>query len=155
MKQFTILAAICLALTLTGNATADEMKLYTPGVIEWKSGPKSLPAGAQMAVLEGDPAAEGPFTLRFKFPDGYKVMPHIHPKTERVTVISGTLNLGMGDTFDASATRALPAGSHGHWPAGMKHFAWANGETIIQLHGIGPWQITYLNPADDPRNVSP
>jgi hypothetical protein len=67
-------------------------------------------------------------------------------------VISGTFNIGMGEKFDKSAAQAMPAGSFGHWPAGMKHFAWADGETIIQIHGIGPWGIQYVNPADDPRN---
>jgi len=89
--------------------------------------------------------------MRLKFPDGYRVQPHSHPKIERVTVISGTLHFGMGDRFDANATRPIPAGSYGYWPAGMKHFAWSKGETVLQLHGIGPWQIVYVNPADDPR----
>ena len=69
-------------------------------------------------------------------------------------MISGTFNFGMGDKFDQSTTKAMPAGTFGYWPAGMKHFAWAKGETIVQLHGIGPWTIEYLNPADDPRKTS-
>jgi quercetin dioxygenase-like cupin family protein len=103
------------------------------------------------AVLEGDPAKPGPFLVRLKFPDGYRIAPHTHPKTERVTVLSGTFHLGMGERFDAKAGRAMPAGSYGHWPAGMKHYAWAEGETVIQLHGEGPWTIQYVNPDDDPR----
>jgi quercetin dioxygenase-like cupin family protein len=74
-------------------------------------------------VLEGDPAKEGPFTMRALLPDGYSVPPHTHPAVEHITVISGTFNIGMGEKFDKSAAQAMPAGSFGRWPAGMKHFA--------------------------------
>jgi quercetin dioxygenase-like cupin family protein len=127
--------------------------LFPAVALQWKPGPASLPKGAVIAVLEGDPGKEGPFVFRLKVPDGYRVPPHTHPKVERVTVISGTFNIGMGDKFDASATRAMPAGSYGFWPAGMKHFVWTKGETILQFHGQGPWSIEYLNPNDDPRRA--
>jgi quercetin dioxygenase-like cupin family protein len=130
-----------------------DMQLYAPTSIEWKAGPAALPPGAKMAVLEGDPTKEGPFVVRFQFPDGYHVAPHTHPKTERVTVISGILYLATGEALDRTSAKKLPAGSFGYWPAGMKHTAWSEGETIIQLHGIGPWQINYVNPADDPRSA--
>ena len=130
------------------NAMAD-FKIYSD--IKWIQGPPSLPKGAMMAVLEGDPGKEGPFVFRVKLPDGYRVPPHTHPKIERVTVISGTFNIGMGDTFDEKATKAMPAGAYGYWPAGMKHFVWAKGETVLQFHGMGPWSIEYVNPNDDPR----
>jgi quercetin dioxygenase-like cupin family protein len=130
-----------------------DMHLYPPTTIEWKAGPAALPPGAKIAVLEGDPTKEGPFVVRFQFPDGYHVAPHIHPKTERVTVISGALYLATGEALDRNSAKKLPAGSFGYWPAGMKHAGWSEGETIIQLHGIGPWQINYVNPADDPRNA--
>lgn len=130
----------------------DQMDLHPAASIAWKDGPPSLPAGAKFAVLEGDPGKEGAFTMRVKFPDGYRIPPHTHPKVEHVTVVSGTFNVGMGDTFDPGAAREMPAGTFGYWPAGMKHFAFAKGETVVQLHGVGPWGITYLNPADDPRN---
>jgi len=130
-----------------------DMRLYPPTIIEWKAGPAAIPAGAKMAVLEGDPTKEGPFVVRFQFPDGYHIPPHTHPKTERVTVISGNLYLATGETLDRTSAKKLPSGSFGYWPAGMKHTAWSEGETIIQLHGIGPWQINYVNPADDPRNA--
>ena len=130
-----------------------DMQLYSPTAIEWKAGPAALPPGARMAVMEGDPTKEGPFVVRFQFPDGYHVAPHTHPKTERVTVISGVLYLATGETLDRTRAKKLPAGSFGYWPSGMKHTAWSEGETIIQLHGVGPWQINYVNPADDPRNA--
>jgi quercetin dioxygenase-like cupin family protein len=151
-----ILGGFVLAMAITFVSGADEptdvMALYKPENMRWKAGPDSLPAGAQVTLLEGDPAKEGPYTMRLKLPDGYRVPPHTHPKTERVTVIAGTFHIGMGEKFDAEATSALPAGSHGYWSANMKHYAWAEGDTIIQLHGIGPWSIVYVNPADDPRN---
>ena len=144
----TLLAA---SIALSPQVQADEMALYAPSEVKWKDGPGSLPPGAKFAVLEGDPAKEGPFLMRLWMPDGYKIQPHMHPKVERITVISGTFNLGMGDKFDQSATRAMPTGTYGFWSAGMQHFAWTKGETVLQLHGIGPWTITYVNPADDPR----
>ncbi|MCC6697260.1 MAG: cupin domain-containing protein [Candidatus Hydrogenedentes bacterium] len=156
----TVLAAhIALGQEVTRSAAdakkgkIDEMGLYAPSEVKWKDGPGSLPAGAKFAVLEGDPAKDGPFVMRLWLPDGFKIPPHWHAKVERVTVISGVFNLGMGEKFDPSATREMPAGTFGFWPAGMRHFAWARGETVLQLHGTGPWTITYVNPADDPRNA--
>ena len=131
-----------------------DMRLYPPTSIELKAGPAALPPGAKMTVLEGDPTKEGPFVVRFQFPEGYHIPPHTHPKTERVTVISGALYLATGESLDRNSARELPTGSFGYWPAGMKHAAWSDGETIIQLHGVGPWQINYVNPADDPRNAN-
>jgi quercetin dioxygenase-like cupin family protein len=136
-------------------ANADEgITLYTPTALQWRDGPPSLPRGAKLAVMEGDPTKKGPFVMRLKLPDGYRIPPHTHPKPERVTVISGTFNIGMGDRFDASKGKAMPAGTFGTWMAGMKHYVWATGETTIQLHGIGPWVIQYVNPNDDPRSAT-
>jgi len=150
----TFLTAVFLLTRLSASEMPSaDMHLYPPTTIEWKAGPAALPPGAKMAVLEGNPTKEGPFVVRFQFPDGYHVAPHTHPKTERVTVISGVLHLATGEVLDRNSAKGLPAGSFGFWPAGMKHTAWSEGETIIQLHGVGPWQINYVNPADDPRNA--
>jgi hypothetical protein len=132
-----------------------EFRTYPPEQIEWRPGPASLPPGAQMAVLEGDPSRQGPFVFRAKLPDGYTIPPHMHPKAERLTVIQGTFYIAEGRRLDKSTGRArvMPAGSYGYWPARMPHYAWASGETIIQLHGHGPWMIEYLNPEDDPRHA--
>lgn len=135
----------------TAESHKPEMSLYPTAEIQWKEGPASLRAGAKFTVLEGDPAKEGLFTMRLLLPDGFKISPHWHSKVEHVTVISGTFNIGMGEKFDQAATRAMPAGTFGFWPPEMRHFAWAKGETILQLHGTGPWTITYVDPADDPR----
>jgi hypothetical protein len=141
----------------SSKADADKQPqhMYTPGEIKWQPGPASLLPGAQMAVLEGDPSKPGFFCMRLRFPDGYKVMPHWHPKQERVTIIAGTLNLGMGDTYDPAATHALTVGSYSTMPAGMRHFAFAKGITELQLATSGPWEINYVNPADDPRKGGP
>jgi len=150
----TVLAAFsALGQEMTHPAADRNPSMYPSTEIKWKDGPGSLPAGAKLAVLEGDPTKDGPFVMRLRLPDGFRIQPHWHPKVERITVISGTFNLGMGEKFDKSATRKMPAGTFGFWPAGMHHFAWARGETVVQLHGMGPWTITYVNPADDPRNA--
>ena len=135
------------------HALADEAshwQLQEPSQLEWRPA-ESLPPGAQIAVLEGDPNKEGFFTMRIRMPDGYRVPPHWHPKQERVTVLSGTLNLGSGDTFDPTKTKALEAGTYSSMTPKMPHFAWMKGETVLQLSTLGPWSVTYINPADDPR----
>ena len=154
--------ALATLLTILSSAQAADplhermagAELFPVNKIKWVAGPPSLPKGAAIAVLEGDPTKEGPFVFRVKVPDGYRIPPHTHPKTERVTVIAGTFHIGMGDAFDEKAVQAMPAGTYGHWAAGMKHFVWVKGETIVQFHGDGPWTINYVNPADDPRRAS-
>lgn len=148
------LLAAALVLTAPPGGHTDREKdhaVVTPADLKWVDGPASLPAGAKLVVLEGDPAKDGPFVLRVRLPDGFMIMPHTHPKDERVTVLAGTLYLGMGDKFDEKGATALPAGSYGRTAAGMKHFGWVKGETVLQLHGTGPWAVVYVNPADDPR----
>ena len=124
MKQILNAFALALAFTSiafgqapqkheTANSPKAEMSLYPATEIHWKDGPASLPAGAKVAVLEGDPTKEGFFTMRLWLPDGFKIPPHWHPKVEHVTVISGTFNVGMGDKFDQTATRLMPAGTFG------------------------------------------
>ena len=123
----------------------------TPGTLSWQEGPTSLPPGAQFAVIEGDPKQPGLFTMRLKLPANYRISPHWHPADEHVTVISGVFNMGTGDVLETTQGQELPTGSFALMPAQMHHFAWTTGETVIQLHGVGPWQINYINPADDPR----
>ena len=131
---------------------AAQHPIYTPDQVKWGPGSPALPAGAEMAVLDGDPAAQGGYVLRVKFPDGYRVPPHWHPADENVTVVSGTLMAGMGDKFDVAAMKTLPAGSFVNMKANMRHYVQAKGATVVQVHGIGPFAVTYVNPADDPRN---
>jgi quercetin dioxygenase-like cupin family protein len=119
--------------------------------IKWGPAPASLPPGAQAAVLYGDPGKEGQFALRLRLPAGYHIPPHTHPKPEVVTVLSGNFRLGMGEKADRSKAQSLRAGSFFAFEPGMAHFAYTEGETVVQLNSTGPWGITYVNPADDPR----
>ena len=109
--------------------------------------------GAKMAVLDGDPNKAGSFTVRFKMPAGYKVPPHTHPTTERITGISGNGRVGMGEKFDESAAKDVAPGTFVVLPAGMAHFAYATEESVIQIQSEGPFEIKYINPADDPRST--
>ncbi len=120
--------------------------------LKWGDAPPFLPPGAKAVVLAGDPAKEGEFTLRLKFPKDYKVPAHWHPTSEHVTVISGSFHIGTGDKLDPAAGKELKAGGFTLLPAKTHHFAWASEETIVQVHGMGPFAINYLNPDDDPRN---
>jgi hypothetical protein len=129
--------------------------LVLPSDLKWTDAPNSLPAGAKIATLEGDLSMSGPFTVRVKFPAGYKIPAHFHPAVEHATVISGTFHMGMGDKLDTSKGTALPVGGFGVMPTGAHHFAWTDQETVVQIHGIGPWGITYIDPATDPRNRAP
>lgn len=129
-------------------------KIVTPQEIIWGAGPASLPAGAQAALLYGDMTKEGPFALRLKFPAGYRISPHTHPVDEVVTVISGTLHFAMTATVDDSKAKALAAGSFFSVPLDTAHYAFAEGETVVQINSMGPWAITYLDPKNDPRQAT-
>lgn len=125
--------------------------MVKPETVKWMDGPPSVPAGAKFAVIEGDPKIAGLFTMRLWFPAGYKIPAHWHPADEHVTVISGTFLMGLGDKFDSEKLQALPVGSFAVMLTGTKHFAMTKEETVVQLHGMGPWGINYVNPDDDPR----
>jgi quercetin dioxygenase-like cupin family protein len=125
--------------------------MVSPDELKWVPAPPKLPPGAQFAVIEGDRSKPGvSYTFRAKVPDGYSVPPHWHSMNENITVIQGTMRLGMGEKFDPAKLRDLPAGSYALLPKGQPHFNLYKGETIIQLHGIAPYDIHYVNPADDP-----
>jgi len=110
--------------------------------------------GAQFAVLEGDPTAStGDFTVRLKMPDGFRIAPHWHPHRENVTVISGTLKVGMGDQFDSIKMNAFSAGSFAFLDPDMHHYVMASGETVVQVHGQSPMQFNYVHPEDDPSKT--
>jgi quercetin dioxygenase-like cupin family protein len=118
--------------------------------VKWTDAPPSLPPGAKLAVISGDPGTPEPFTLRLQMPNGYRIAPHTHPTDEHVTVLSGTLAAAMGETFDAKALGDLGAGSYAVMSADMPHYVMARGTTVVQVHGIGPFVFNYVNPADDP-----
>lgn len=116
--------------------------------------PDAFPPGAQMAVLQGDPSVAGQiFTVRLRLPNGYVLPPHRHPTDEHVTVIRGTFLVGLGDDFDRHAFLApFRRGDFVTAPADVSHFAQAKGTTEVQVHAIGPFEMTYVHPEDDPRN---
>jgi len=124
--------------------------IVTPDSIKWADPPPVLSPGAQLAVVSGNPAGTGNYVVRLKMPDGYKIMPHWHPTQENVTVLSGEFHVGMGDKFDESGMRPLAPGSFAAVPPHMHHYAVAKGETIVQVHGTGPFKLVYVNPSDDP-----
>jgi quercetin dioxygenase-like cupin family protein len=151
MKRTALVLLVLAALPAARAQTA--MQLYPSSAsLPWKAAPPAMPKGVMVAVLEGDPTRAGLFTMRIRFPAGTRVMPHFHSATEHATVIAGVLHIGMGDSFDSTKTRIMAPGSFGFWPAGTHHFAWVEGETTLQLHGQGPWTVTYVNAADDPRS---
>ena len=137
----------------TESDTSEQHVVLNPADLKWGDAPPGLPPGAKLAVLAGDPNKKGLFTVRLQTPAGYKVPPHTHPTAEHITVISGTFNIGTGDKFDEAAGKEMGAGGYMVMPPGMKHYAWTPAETIIQVQGMGPFVIKYVNPADDPRNA--
>ena len=143
-------AALGLAPAAAQTAGAHAHVTLTPDDLKWGDVP-SLPPGAQLAVIEGPLNEAKPFTFRLKFPANYRIPPHSHPAIERVTVLSGTFHLGMGDKADRAGAKALPAGSVAIMQPGTTHFAFTDQETVVQLNGNGPWSIQYVDPADDPR----
>src|ERR1051325_4230244 len=137
----------------TSSVAKSEHKIVTLSDVQWSDAPASLPAGAKMAVLDGDPGKAGSFTIWLKAPAGYKVPPHTHPTTERVTGISGNGRLGMGEKFDENAAKDVTPGTFVVLPAETAHFAYFPQESVIQVQSEGPFQIKYINPADDPRGT--
>lgn len=155
-RTMRLVTSAVLAAGIAGVAAAevyrgDDPMMITPDELDW--GPVgSMGEGAQIAIIEGDISSEEPFTFRIRMEDGYEILPHVHPAYERVTVLSGTLHFSHGEQFDRDDTRTLEAGSVAIMPPGDPMYGYADGETVIQLHGTGPWGIEYLDPDDDPRN---
>ena len=131
--------------------TADAHKIVSPQDIKWGPAPASLPSGAELAVLYGDPSKEGEFAMRLKGAKGYHIAPHTHPKPEIVTVISGTVSLGMGETADHGKAQQLPVTSFFALSPGMAHYIFFDEDTVVQINTSGPWGLNYVNPKDDPR----
>lgn len=118
--------------------------------LKWAA-PAAYAPGAQLAVVKGDPSKEGMYVVRLKVPAGFQIAAHTHPNDENVTVLSGSFNIGTGDKLDQSKGALVKAGGYSYVAKGMTHYAWFTEETILQLHGMGPQGVTYVNPADDPR----
>ena len=143
----TVFAAGVIALS-AGAAAAQ----VNSADLKWGPTPAVFPKGAQMAVLSGDPGKPGIFVIRVKMPAGYRVPAHHHPTDEYVTVISGDFHLGMGDKLDPAKSKTLAPGGFAMAPKGMNHFAWSKDGAVVQVNAEGPFQIVYVNPADDPTH---
>ena len=143
-------SGVAVAATAAADAVPPHV-MALPSAMKWQP---FLPGGpgVSITVLSGDPEKAGPFVLRIKSPAGAKVPPHWHPTDEHVTVVSGTFAVGMGDTFDAKSLKTVPAGSYLLLPREMRHFALSKTATVVQVHGMGPFQVNFVNPADDPRH---
>ena len=167
MRKFALFIALLTAtgcIAVVGNTTRATVSDATlqpvhdgritahSGSIEWRGGPASLPRGAEMAVLEGDPTSSGPFTMRLRLPRNYSVQPHYHTGIEHLTVLSGRIHIGMGERVDMASATLLTPGSFSAMPPGMRHYVHTLEETVVQVHGVGPWRIVYVNSGDDPRN---
>ncbi|MFC3107881.1 cupin domain-containing protein [Undibacterium arcticum] len=131
--------------------TAPDQIMINSGDLKWENAPPSMPKGAKVAVLSGDPSKAGPIVVRLKLPAGYKVPPHWHTQTENLTVISGTLYMGIGDKMDTAHAHALKAGGFHVLPGKTHHYAFTKSPTVVQNNGEGPLDIVYINPADDPQ----
>jgi quercetin dioxygenase-like cupin family protein len=152
LAALTVMCAIGLRATLAAKAESAERHTFAADAIPYGPAPAFVPAGAQLAVLEGNPmATTGDYTVRLKMPDGYRIAPHWHPNRENVTIISGTFKVGMGDRFDDSKMGSFPAGSFAYLDPNMHHYAMASGEVVVQIHGMSPVEFNYVNPEDDPR----
>jgi quercetin dioxygenase-like cupin family protein len=149
--SYCVIALALLGLGVSGSAQQNPHVVVLPEQLVWGPASPKLPAGAQIAVMFGDMSKPGElYAFRAKLPDGYGVAPHTHPMDEHVAVIAGTMLLGFGEQRDDARMQVLPAGSYVTLPKGMPHYNRMQGETILQFHGVGPYDINYVNPADDP-----
>lgn len=161
-KTTAIIASSLVAVVALVTACKSSTRVVEPPFVDpdaaslpaivWGPAPAVFPAGAQMAVVSGDPSRAGePFIVRLRFPNNYKIAPHTHPTDENLTVISGTFKVGMGTTFDATKMATLPSGAFATAPALHEHYAQAEGVTVVQVNAIGPFAMTYVNPSDLPH----
>ncbi|HEY8065780.1 MAG TPA: cupin domain-containing protein [Methylosinus sp.] len=155
-RAYAVIATAAVAALLSpAPAGADQVgthKVLLPGDIRFAAAPAALPAGAEAAVLYGDPVKEGLFVMRLKAPSGYRIPPHTHPKAEVVSVVAGRMRLGLGPAADRASVEELLPGAVSIMPPGVAHYAFFDEETVIQIDGMGPWSIDYVSPKDDPRN---
>ena len=150
---FVVAAALCLGIPTTWAQHSAHV-MITPSELRWSDVP-SLPPGATIAVIEGSMNEPVPFTVRIRFPANYKLPAHWHPAVERITVLSGTFNMGVGDELDPQKTTPLTPGSIAIMQPKTHHFAWTTTTTIVQINLEGPFDIFYVNPTDDPQKSRP
>ncbi|MBC7799372.1 MAG: cupin domain-containing protein [Gemmatimonadaceae bacterium] len=147
---FAGILAVATLVPLHASAADDHHATMQPDALTWTA-PAAYAKGAQFAVVKGDPTKEGMYVVRLKVPAGFRIAAHRHPNDENVTVLSGAFNIGTGDRLDEKKGELVKAGGYSYVMKGMTHYAWFTEDTVIQLHGMGPQGITYVNAADDPR----
>ena len=151
--MYRLIPAVLMLITLCSLPALAQQHAHTvamPETLKWVE-PPVLP-GARLAVVQGDPSKEGLFVYRLKMPANYRIPPHVHKASENVTVLSGVFFIGVGEKFDAQAGQELPVGGFAAIPPDHAHFAWVGSqETVVQVHGVGPSDLRFVNPADDPR----
>jgi quercetin dioxygenase-like cupin family protein len=152
MKKASITASAlaAVAFPMLALASDDHHATLQADALKWTA-PAAYAKGAEFAVLKGDPTKEGVYVVRLKVPAGFRIAAHTHPNDENVTVLSGTFNIGTGAKLDETKGESIKTGGYSFVAKGMQHYAWFPEDTVIQLHGMGPQGITYVNPADDPR----
>jgi quercetin dioxygenase-like cupin family protein len=149
--------AVLIAASVLGAPSAgakDEATFLNAADIQWGNPPPFLPPAVKFAVLMGDPGKEGPFVLRLNMPAGYKIPAHSHSIDEVVTVISGTVFLGVGDKLDETQGHRLHAGGFHNVSAKTHHYAYSKKGAVVQISGVGPFDILYINPDDDPSKAA-
>lgn len=146
-----VIVAMIAATPAAAQKGKEKEKAEKAEKLTWTKAPPSLPAGAMMAVVSGDPTKSGPFVVQLSFPNGYRIPPHSHSAAEKITVKSGEFRYGMGDVVKPSEMKTMKPGESGELPAGMRHYAEARGKTRIELSSTGPFDIKYVHPKDDPR----
>jgi uncharacterized RmlC-like cupin family protein len=150
MKLASVTVAVLLCSIAPVMAQEKPAMFAAPNDVKWGPAPPMLPKGAEIAVLVGDPTKTGPSVVRLKMPENYEIPPHHHSTTEQVTVLSGSFHAGMGDKLDKKASQKFEPGGFVSMPANMNHFAWAARPTVIEIEAEGPFDVVYVNPADDP-----
>jgi quercetin dioxygenase-like cupin family protein len=150
MRTIPLAVLSVLAMPVCAIAQDHHHATVQSDALKWST-PAAYAPGAQLAVIKGDPSKEGMYVVRLKVPAGFKIAPHTHPNDENVTVLSGSFNIGTGDKADPEKGVLVKAGGYSYVAKGMTHYAWFTEETVLQLHGVGPQGVTYVNPADDPR----
>ena len=153
-SRFVAVLLSVTVLPIYANAADEHHATVQSDALRWTA-PAAYAKGAQFAIVKGDPTKEGMYVVRLKVPAGFKIAAHTHPNDENVTVLSGTFNIGKGNKLDEASGEPVKVGGYSYVAKGMTHYAWFTEETVIQLHGMGPQGITYVNAADDPRKNQP
>ncbi|MGJ0502973.1 MAG: cupin domain-containing protein [Methylocystis sp.] len=155
-KTAIVIAGVLVCGGLAQGGAVEAHRTFLPQNMKWEPAPSSLPGGAEMAVLYGDPTKEGDYVVRIRAPKGYRIPPHTHPKTELVTIISGAFSFGRGQAADRAGVEKLPAGGFISMPAGVLHYVFVDEDSVLQINAAGPFKIDYYDAKDDPRlNIAP